>query len=99
MDKIIEVLKERIQECKQRGSVFCMPEVDGCSIEKRSGATSGSILSHSIFVLTFPDGRTVTVDYTSRDKSRPFSMVPDRSSIRITCSDHRDDFSDSWDES
>ena len=98
MEKIIAALNERIHECKNSGSMFSMPKIEGCSVKEQHGVISGSILVHEIFLITLQDGRTITIDYTSRDKSRTFSNVPDRSIIRITCSDHSNESSDSWDE-
>lgn len=40
----------------------------------------------------------VRIDYQSKDKSKTFSNVPDVSVIRVTCSNHNLDFSDSWEE-
>ena len=99
MDVIIAAIKERIEECKAAGSMFTMPKIEGCTVEKHEGQTSGLTLAHSIYVLRLPDGRSIQVDYQSKDKSHSFQVVPDRSCIKVECSDHSNDFSDSWKES
>ena len=98
MDRVIAAIKVRIEECKAKGQMFTMPEVGDCNVEMRAGQTSGSTLEHSIFVLLLPDGRSIQVDYQSKDKSHPFSVVPDVSCIKVECSDHSNDFTDSWEE-
>lgn len=98
MDRVIAAIKERIEECKATGSTFTMPKIEGCKVEGLEGPTSGSTLSHSEFVLLLPDGRSIQVDYQSKDKSHSFSVVPDVSCIKVVCSDHSNDFTDSWEE-
>lgn len=98
MDIIIAAIKERIEGCKATGSMFTMPKIEGCTVEEHEGQTSGSTLVHSEFVLRLPDGRSIRVDYQSKDKSHSFQVVPDRSCIKVECSDHSNDFSDSWEE-
>lgn len=99
MEKIIQTIKERIAECRLSGSMFTMPDLRGCSVSVRDLSCSGTVLSHRVFTVSLSDGRSVTIDYQSRDKSKTFSIVPDRSCVRVECSDHSKDFSDSWDES
>ena len=98
MDEIIAVIKKRIEECKAMGGMFTMPEIAGCTVEENEGQTSGSTHAHSIYVLRLPDGRSIQVDYQSKDKSHSFQVVPDRSCIKVECSDHSNDFTDSWEE-
>ena len=98
MDRVIAAIKERIEECKATGSTFTMPRIDGCTVEEHEGHTSGATLSRSEFVLLLPDGRSIQVDYQSKDKSHSFSVVPDVSCIKVECSDHSNDFTDSWEE-
>lgn len=98
MEKIIRAIKERVAECKSAGSPFVMPDLSGCTISEHELPCSGAVLSHCMFTMVLPDGRSVTIDYQSKDKSKTFSVLPDRSCIRIECSDHSYDFSDSWDE-
>ena len=98
MDRVIAAIKERIEECKAKGSMFTMPRIEGCTVEEHEGQTSGSTLVHTEFVLLLPDGRSIQVDYQSKDKSHSFSVVPDMSCIRVECSDHSNDFTDSWEE-
>lgn len=98
MDRIIAAIKEHIEECKATGGMFTMPNIEGCTVEEQEGQTSGVILAHLKFVLRLPDGRFVQIDYQSKDKSHSFSVVPDRSYIKVVCSDHSNDFIDSWDE-
>lgn len=98
MDRVIAAIKERIEECKATGSMFTMPKIEGCTVEVHEGQTSGSTIAHSQFALRLPDGRSIQVDYQSKDKSHSFRIVPDRSCIRVECSDHSADFTDSWEE-
>lgn len=98
MDSVIAAIKARIEECKAKGKMFTMPKIEDCTIEEREWQTSGSTLVHAEFVLRLSDGRFIQVDYQSKDKSRTFSIVPDRSCIKVECSDHSNDFTDSWEE-
>ena len=98
MDSVIAAIKARIEECKAMGKMFTMPKIGNCTVEEREGPTSGSTLYHSEFVLRLPDGRSIQVDYQSKDKSHSFRVVPDRSCIKVECSDHSNDFADSWEE-
>lgn len=98
MDKIIAAIRERIKECKDAGSMFTMPKIEGCAVEECEGQTSGATLAHLEFVLRLPDGRSIQVDYQSKDKSHSFQVIPDRSCIKVVCSDHSCDFTDSWEE-
>ena len=98
MDSVIAAIKARIEECKAAGEMFTMPNIENCAVEEREGPTSGSTLVHTVFVLRLPDGRSIQVDYQSKDKSHTFSVAPDRSCIKVECSDLSNDFTDSWDE-
>lgn len=94
MDRIIAAIKERIEECKRAGTEFEMLEVEGCSVNKCEGST----FRHSKFVLALPDGRSVRIDSRSRDGSDMCHPEKERSYVTIECSDHSNDFSDSWEE-
>lgn len=98
IEKVIQSIRSRIEECRSTGDMFTMPVLSGCTISKHELPCLGAALSHCMFTVVLPDGRSVTIDYQSKDKSKTFSVVPDRSCIRIECSDHSNDFSDSWDE-
>lgn len=98
MDSVIAAIKARIEECKAKGKMFTMPMIEDCTIEEREGQTSGSTLVHTEFVLRLSDGRFIQVDYQSKDKSHTFRVVPDMSCIKVECSDHSNDFTDSWEE-
>lgn len=98
MDSVIAAIKARIKECKAKGEMFTIPKIENCVVEEREGPISGSTLCHSEIVVRLPDGRSIWVDYQSKDKSRTFSIVPCRSCIKVECSDHSNDFTDSWDE-
>ena len=98
MDRVVAAIKERIEECKATCSAFTMSKIEGCTVEEHECQTIGSTLAHSEFVLILPDGRSIRVDYQSKDKSHSFSIVPDMSCIRVECSDHSNDFTDSWEE-
>ena len=98
MDRVIAAIRKRIEECKVTGAMFKMPKIEDCTVEECEGETSGATLVHTEIVLRLPDGRFIQVDYQSKDKSHSFRVVPDRSCIKVECSDHSDDFTDSWDE-
>ena len=98
MDRVIVAIKERIEECKAKGKMFTMPKIEDCTIDEHDGPISGSTLAHIEFVVRLPDGRSIQVDYQSKDKSQMFRVVPDMSCIKVECSDHSNDFTDSWEE-
>ena len=98
MDRVIAAIKERIEECKAKGSMFTMPRIEGCTVEEHEGQASGSTHAHTEFVLRLSDGRSIQVDYQSKDKCHSFRVAPDRSCIKVECSDHSNDFTDSWEE-
>ena len=98
MDRVIAAIKARIEECKANGKMFTMPMIEDCIVEEREGQTSGSTLVHTEFVLRLSDGRSIQVDYQSKDKCHSFRVAPDRSCIKVECSDHSNDFTDSWEE-
>lgn len=94
MDRIIAAIKKRIEECKAKGVEFEMPVVEGCTVKKCEAATP----RHSTFVLELPDGRTIRIDSQSKDGSDLCHYERERSSVKVECSDHSNDFSDSWEE-
>lgn len=98
MDSVIAAIKARIAECKTKGEMFTMPKIEDCTIEEREGPTTGTTLVHTVFVVRLLDGRFIQIDYQSKDKSHSFSVVPDLSCIKVECSDHINDFTDSWEE-
>lgn len=97
-DDAISAIKKRIEECKATGGMFTMPEIEGCTVEECDEDTSGSTVWHSKYILRFPDGRSIHADYQSKDRSGAFNNVKGRSCITVECSDHSNDFSDSWEE-
>ena len=94
MDRIIAAIKKRIKECKAKGVEFEMPVVEGCTVKKCEAAT----LRHSTFVLELPDGRTIRIESQSKDGSDLCHYERERNSVKVECSDHSNDFSDSWEE-
>ena len=94
MDGIIAAIKKRIEECKAKGIEFKMPVVEGCVVRKCETSTP----KHSTFVLELPDGRSIRIDSRSRDWSDMCHSEKERSSVKVECSDHSNDFSDSWEE-
>lgn len=98
MDRVIAAIRARIEECKAAGNTFTMPEIEECTVEERKRSTTGSTSPHTEFVLRLPDGRSIQVDYQSKDISQAFSVLPDVSCIKVECSDHSNDFTDSWEE-
>ena len=94
MDGIIAAIKKRIEECKAKGIEFKMPVVEGCVVRECETPTP----KHSTFVLELPDGRTIRVDSRSKDGSDLNHYELERSYVTVECSDHSNDFSDSWEE-
>ena len=94
MQEVIAAIKERIEECKRTGTEFEMPEVEGCAIKKCEGSTS----RHLTFVLELHDSSSIRIDCRSRDWSDMSHSEKERSYIKVECSDHSNDFSDSWEE-
>lgn len=98
MEKIIQAIKSQIKECKVERSIFSMPSLTGCTVNKKELPSGGATLYHCEYAVTLPGEMWVRIDYQSKDKSKTFSNVPDVSVIRVTCSNHNLDFSDSWEE-
>ena len=94
MDGIIAAITKRIEECKAKGIEFKMPVVEGCVVRECETPTP----RHSTFVLELPDGRTIRVDFRSKDGSDLNHYELERSYVTVECSDHSNDFSDSWEE-
>lgn len=98
MDKIITKIKERIEECRATGAVFDMPAVEGCMVEEHKLPNSGAMTRHVEYVLSLKDGRIVRIDCQTKDKSHTYHYERETSYIKVECSDHSNDFSDSWEE-
>lgn len=98
MEKIIDIIKARIEECKETGEMFSLPRIDGGRVIDRELPCDGTTLLHTEYEIAAPDGGTITIDYQSKDKCRSFQVNPDRSYIEVKCSDPQYDFTDSWDE-
>lgn len=98
MNEIVKLIKERIEECKRSGDMFTMPIIEGAVVNECEGEVGGSIMAHIVFTVCLPDGRSVVVDCKSKDRSHAYRIELDRSCVTVTCSDHSNDFSDSWDE-
>ena len=94
MDRIVGAIKKRIEECKAKGIEFKMPVVEGCVVRKFEMPTH----RHSTFVLELPDGRTIRIDSRSKDGSDLCHYERERSYLKVECSDHSNDFTDSWEE-
>lgn len=94
IDDAISVVKKCIEECKAKGIEFEMPDVEGCVVRKYEATTP----RHSTFVLELPDGRTIRIDSRSKDGSDLCHYEQERSYIKVECSDHSNDFTDSWEE-
>ena len=94
MDSVIAAIRARIEECKATGNMFTMPRIEDCTIEERPGST----LYHSECVVRMSEGRSIRVDYQSKDKSHSFRVEPEMSCIKVECSDHSNDFTDLWEE-
>lgn len=94
IDDAISAIKKRIEECKAKGVEFKMPTVGGCVVKNCGESTP----RHSTFVLELPDGRTIRIDSRSKDGSDLCHYERERSYIKVECSDHSNDFTDSWEE-
>ena len=99
MEEIIKKIKEEIESCKQEGNMFCLPVLpDDICVTKTDVGSHGSTLYHDEYHITSQDGKMIEVDYQSKDKCKSFVVRPDRSYIKVKCSDSTYDFSDAWDE-
>lgn len=94
MDKIIAAIKKRIEECKAKGIEFKMPVVEGCVVRSCETPTP----RHSTFVLELPDGRTIRIDFRSKDGSDLCHYERERSYVKVECSNHSNDFETLWEE-
>ena len=71
-----------------------MPDVEGCVVKKCKAETP----RHLTFVLGLLDGRTIRIDSRSKDGSDLCYYERERSCVTVECSDHSNDFTDSWEE-
>ena len=100
MKDVVKLIKDKIADCKRLGDSFTMPYMnrDEVKVEEIKHPTTGSVLLHREYNVSFADGGSLVVDYQSKDKCRTFQNNPDRSYITVRCSDPSLDFVDSWDE-
>lgn len=98
MEEIIKKIKEKIEECKQAGDMFNLPSLsDDIVVEKYKLGPHGALYNDEYHIV-LPNGKTIDIDYKSKDKCKSFVVRPDRSYITVKCSDVVYNFSDAWDE-
>lgn len=78
--------------------MFNMPSLDGAKVEENDLPEEGADLLHREYDVNLENGESIHIDYHSKDKCRTFQVNPDRSVIKVECSDPSYDFSDAWDE-
>lgn len=100
MKQVIEQIKEAIAECERNGDMFKMPSLDRKDVKVTNTdlGSHGSVLYSEEYKIEFENGDWIHIKYESKDKMRTFQVNPDRSVIKVTCSDPALDFSDAWDE-
>lgn len=100
MKQVIELIKQRISECKKSGDMFNLPSFnrDDVKVKTIEHETGGNVLYSCEYQILFSDGSWINIETQSKDKCRTFQINPDRSSVIVTCSDSSLNFTDSWDE-
>lgn len=99
MEEIIRKIKDKIEICKQVGDMFNLPTLpNNITVARNDVGSHGATLYHNDYHIVLPDGKTIDIDYRSKDKCKTFVPRPDRSYITVKCSDAVYNFSDAWDE-
>ena len=101
MEKVIELIKQSIANCEQKGEMFRLPQLDrnDVKITQKELGSHGSVIFSEEYKIEFDNGDWINIEYESKDKDRTFQINPDRSIIHITCSNSSLNFTDAWDES
>ena len=104
MNELIDQLKEKVDQCKEKGKFFNKPLFDDESIivtEKENPSSESVILNYTYRIVN-PGKGTIVIDAISKDKSRTFDVRPDVTTICVRCSGFEDassyDFTDGWEE-
>lgn len=100
MERIINIIKSRIAECKSSGNMFELPQMDfeGVTVTKESLKGDGATLYHDVYDIEMPNGEGIHIDYRSKDQCRSYQARPDRSKLEVKCSNPDYNFNDAWDE-
>lgn len=98
MEEIIKKIKDKIEQCKQAGDMFNLPALPDDIVVVKNELGSHGALYHDEYHIVLPDGKTIDIDYRSKDKCKSYVVRPDRSYITVKCSDAVYNFSDAWDE-
>ena len=100
MKQIIDLIKNKIAECKAKGDMFHLTNIDreDVKVTVTEIKSQGSVLCGDEYHMVLANGDWIHIVYESKDKCRTFQMNPDRSVIPVTCSDPSLNFSDGWDE-
>lgn len=98
MEEIIKIIKEKIEECKQAGDMFNLPALPKDIVVEKEELGPHGALYHDEYHIVLLDGKTIDIDYKSKDKCKSYVVRPDRSYITVKCSDAVYNFSDAWDE-
>lgn len=99
MKEILELIKERITDCIQKGDMFTLPsKAEQYVTYHEDVKPTGSILAGDLWRLEH--GKDwIEIEYCSKDKCRVFQVNPDRSYISIRGNIPQEvSYSDSWDE-
>lgn len=100
MKQVIELIKETIAKCEAEGKMFNLPSLNRADVkaEMKDTGSHGSVLVSAEYSLVFDNGDWIHIIYESKDKDRTFQVNPDRSIIKVECSDPSLNFSNAWDE-
>lgn len=100
MKQVIEQIKATIAICKAERKMFNLPSLnrDDVKVNVKDLGSHGSVLTSDEYSILFDNGDWIHIIYESKDKDRTFQINPDRSIIRVECSDPSLNISDAWDE-
>lgn len=100
MEQVIEILKQTVADCMQKGEMFRFPRLNrnDVNVTSKEVETHGSVIFSEEYKIEFDNGEWINIEYESKDKDRTFQINPDRSIIYVTCSNSSLNFTDAWDE-
>lgn len=100
MQQVINIIKQTIKHCKNNGKMFHLPSLgrNDLTESRTTNNTDNTILYSETYEIKFNNGDWIKIIYESKDKCHTFQINPDKSVIRVTCSDSSFDFNDAWEE-
>ena len=100
MKQVIELLKQTVADCMQKGEMFRFPRLNrnDVNVTSKEVEPHGSVIFSEEYRIEFDNGGWINIEYESKDKDRTFQINPDRSIIHVTCSNSSLNFTDAWDE-